>query len=102
MTDHPPPIYDLRIDELVLENFSPADQRSLVAALRRELARILSDAGAHGAPKRDFTVADVGVATLAPGASPQKLGIEAARSIGRALGVVGSGPGGRPPAGARR
>jgi hypothetical protein len=102
-----PPAYDLRIDELLLDGFSAADQRSLVAAMRRELTRILSDPGAPAfrdasGHNQNLAVADAGVVSIAPGASPQKIGLEAARSIGRCLGALNSGQSGPLSGGSRR
>jgi hypothetical protein len=98
------PSYDLRIDELVLDGFPPAERYAIAAAMERELARLLTGpnvpfaaAGGLGSIAVDRLDA---VVTLAPGASPQNVGVEAARVIGRNLGVLANG--GHAPSGGKK
>ncbi len=93
------PSYDLRIDELVLDGFPPAERHAIAAAMERELTRLLTGpdapfaaaggSGSIGADRLDAVV------TLATGASSRNIGVEAARAIGRNLGALANGRGAR-------
>lgn len=102
------PSYDLRIEELVLDGFPPAERHAIAAAMERELARLLAGsnapfaaAGRPGVPENMAADRlDAGVVTLAPGASPQSVGVAAAQAIGRNLGALANGRGA--PSGGKR
>ncbi|MGH6949804.1 MAG: hypothetical protein ACREH4_02965 [Vitreimonas sp.] len=104
-----PPTCDLRIDELVLEGFPPNARYAIAAALEQELTRLLTGpdaaiaatAGSNGRGSMSADRLDGGVITLAPNASPQSIGIEAARAVSRNLGLLITG-GGAPSPGGRR
>jgi hypothetical protein len=87
---------DLRIDELVLHGFRPADRYEVAAAIERELARLF----AGGAPPALFDGArptgdiDGGSFAVPHGASAADVGAEVARAIHRSL--AGAGAAGEP------
>jgi len=87
-----PPLYELRIDELVLEGFALDERHAIAAAMERELTRLLSaadapfaTAGARGLSVDSF---DAGVFSVAAGASPATVGVAAARVVNRSLGTL--------------
>ncbi len=76
------PAIELHIDELVLHGFNPADRRRIGEAVERELARLLGEEGIPGG-SGDVQISrlDGGSITLAPGARPEAVGAEIARSV---------------------
>jgi hypothetical protein len=75
----------LLIDRLTLDGFSPADREALVAALRRELARLLEERGGNPGAWNARSIPAV-EADLAPGDSPETAGAAIARALHGALG----------------
>jgi hypothetical protein len=84
-----PTLYELRIDELVLDGFSPGERYAIAAALERELTRLLSLAAppfaTAGARSLSVDSVDAGTLTLDAGVSPAALGVAAARAVNRRL-----------------
>ena len=74
---------DLRIDEIVLHGFAPADRHRIGDAFQRELTRLLAAEGvppawASGGPAAQV---DAGAFTVAPGARPEIVGAQVARAV---------------------
>ncbi len=86
-----PSAIEVRIGELVLEGFSPADRLRIGAAVERELTRLVREGGLPegltGAADR--TTIDAGSFTRAPQSSPMAVGRSVARSVYRGLGRSG-------------
>jgi len=101
------PSCDLRIDELVLEGFPPSARYAIAAAMEQELTRLLTGpdapiaatAGLNGRGNTSADRLDGGVISLAPDASPQSIGIGAARAISHNLGLLVTGGGTASPRG---
>lgn len=77
-----PRVIEVRIGELVLEGFSPADGPRIGAALERELGRLFAQ---HGVPAAmaggsQREVIDAGAFTHAPQATPAATGAQMARA----------------------
>lgn len=80
------PAIELHIDELVLHGFNPADRRRIGEAVERELTRLLGEQGpSGGAGDVQISRLDGGSITLSPGAGPETVGAEIARSVCGAL-----------------
>lgn len=107
--DRPP--FDLRIDDLILHGFRPADRHAIAAAIERELVRLLSagdlptaliDGRAAG---RAAYRLDAGSFVVPHDAPPDAVGVQVARAIHRGLGGGADSrpsitePGGNPPTG---
>jgi hypothetical protein len=90
-----PPLYELRINELVLEGFAPGERHAIAAAMERELTRLLSAADAPfataGARGLSVDSLDAGVFSVADGASPATVGVAAARAVNGSLGTLTAG-----------
>jgi hypothetical protein len=86
------PIYELEIDELVLEGFEPGERHAIAAAMERELTRLLSAGDAPlGAVRADglsVESLDAGVFSLAVEARASAVGVAAARAVNRSLGTL--------------
>jgi hypothetical protein len=92
------PGFDLRIGELVLDGYAPAEGRTIAAALEQELGRLLADRAppfGEGSGRRPgkyaFDRLDAGTVTHSPGASPQAVGRSAARAIVQRLRTLSTG-----------
>ena len=90
----PGPTCSLRIDTLVLRGFrAPVDRYAVAAAMERELARLLGEADAQAAlaslPRRDASGLHAGSFSVARDATPESVGVEAARAVWRSLGTPG-------------
>ncbi|WOJ90446.1 hypothetical protein RZS28_03885 [Methylocapsa polymorpha] len=72
-----PPLYEFRIDELVLEGFSPGERHAIAAAMERELTRLLS---AADAPFAAAGARSLSVGSLDAGSSTSTLGRRRPRS----------------------
>jgi hypothetical protein len=77
------PAIEVRIDELVLEGFSPADRLRIGVAVERELSRLLR---APGTAERliaggDRPVVAGGTFAPPPGGTPVGLGASVARAV---------------------
>jgi hypothetical protein len=85
--------FDLRIDELVLHGFPPADRYEVASAIERELVRLLGESGTPPAlidgagSEKGFAAdqIDSGSFTLPRDAPPAAVGAEVARAIHRSL-----------------
>jgi hypothetical protein len=75
------PAFELHIEELVLHGFNPADRRRIGEAVERELTRLLDEQGIPGRGDVQISRLDGGNITLAPGARPEAVGAEIARSV---------------------
>lgn len=81
---------DLHIEELVLDGFPPGDRHRIGAALERELARLLSEAGERGVPESwagggEAARLDGGTFEAKPGARPERVGAQIAQSVFRGM-----------------
>lgn len=78
----------VRIEELVLEGFSPADRLRIGAAVERELGHLIAEhglpAGAAASVARD--VVDGGSFAREPLATPSSVGAQVARAVYAGLG----------------
>ena len=91
---HDAPAFELHIERLVLHGFSPADRTALAGAIERELARLFTAGGVpdpileRGRMAGDWRVyrLDAGSFDLPYDASPEVVGVQAARAIHRLLG----------------
>ena len=90
--------FELRIGELVIDGFSPAEARAIAESLELELGRLLTQSPApfrdgHAAPRQpiDIDRADAGTIPQAPGGSQRALGRSAARAVARQLRRLSSG-----------
>jgi hypothetical protein len=96
---------EVQIDELVLHGFALGDRARIGRAVERELARLLTRAGAPGgfpsALSSGGAVAfrDAGAFNQAPGGGPEAAGVQVAQAVYRALtgSEVASRPGSNPP-----
>jgi hypothetical protein len=90
-----PALYELRIDELVLDGFSPGERYAIAAAFERELTRLLSFAAAPfaapGARGLSADSVDAGILTIDEDAPPAALGVAAARAVNRRLASLNAG-----------
>ena len=73
----------LHIEELVLHGFAPADRHAIAAGVQAELVRLLTE---QGLPRSMMAGADRGQidtvpVQVSPGARPQAMGRQIARSI---------------------
>ena len=81
---------DLHIEELVLDGFPPGDRHRIGAALERELARLLSEAGERGLPATwagggEAARLDGGRFEMRPGTRPERMGAQIAQSVFRGM-----------------
>jgi hypothetical protein len=77
----------LTIDRLALRGVDPSDAPALVEALKGELARVLAEAPLGKPSSRSVALARAAAPPLEPGrAGARKLGVAAARAIGREAG----------------
>jgi len=78
-----PPRIALRIDELVLDGFSPLDGRRIAEAVGTELTRLLAERGLPPSLARlgavDFI--DAGEIRISPGGSANRIGIGLAAGL---------------------
>jgi len=74
---------ELHIEELLLHGFPPAQRAQIAAAVQRELARLIAEAGAPAAWASGAQVnrVDGGSIAAAPGAAPEAVGAQVARAI---------------------
>jgi hypothetical protein len=84
------PDIELHIEELVLHGFRPADRYRIVAAVERELARFFSEQDIPPALLVGGASAhiDAGAFQLQPGAKPDAIGEQLARSLYKGLGAA--------------
>jgi hypothetical protein len=92
------PGFDLRIGELVIEGYAPAEGRAIAAALEQELGELLAEGSppfGEGRGRRTgefaFDRLDAGTVTHPAGASPQAVGGSAARAIVQRLRALSTG-----------
>lgn len=73
----------IEIKELVLHGFAPGDRDAIAMAVQAELTRLLTAQGlpSHLARGADLPRLDAGSFAVAPGARPQALGGQIARSV---------------------
>jgi hypothetical protein len=89
--------FEVRIGDLAIEGFSPADGRRVAEALGRELALALARGGGppfvDAPPGRSITHErlDAGPVVAPPGGSPQAVGRAAARAVARGLRRLAAG-----------
>lgn len=78
-----PRAIEIRIDQLVLEGYSPADRLRIGAAVERELARMVREGGLGAGLMAGGGRAaiDAGSFTRAPQATPAAVGADVARSV---------------------
>lgn len=82
------PQIQLHIDELVMRGFEPQDRDPVVAGLRAELVRLLSDPASHAALGPSRAVSRLMVnrwPVAAPAGAPARTGQIAAQHIARGL-----------------
>lgn len=81
--DLTPARIDLRIDTLVLDGLDGVDAAAVGTAVRRELARLLSEGGVPPAWQQGGTAArlDGGAVTVAPGTPSGEVGARIARTL---------------------
>ncbi len=74
---------DLHIDEFILPSVSPADRHRIVAAVERELARLLTEQGIgpHLLQNLRAVRLDGGTLDANPGVNPEATGVHIAQSI---------------------
>ncbi len=82
-----PQLIELRIDELVLEGFSPGDRYRISEAIESELTRLLADQGLSSAPsdQSDHLFVDGGAVQIALDSKPSLIGVRVANAIYRGL-----------------
>jgi hypothetical protein len=91
--------FNLRINELVIDGYAPAESRAIAAALEQELGRLLADGVPPFAERSGaaFDRLDAGTVTLAPGAAPAAVGRSAARAVVQRLRAASAGRETAPP-----
>jgi hypothetical protein len=74
---------ELRVDELVLDGFRPADRHRVAEGFQAELVRLLAERGVPPGLVRggDRPALDAGAFRLPPGARPEAAGVQAARAL---------------------
>jgi len=78
---------EVRIDELVLNGFAPADGPRIGAAVKRELEHLLAGSAADMGTRPDAKIArlNAGSFHVTPGASAHAIGLQVARAVDRGL-----------------
>jgi hypothetical protein len=71
----------IRIDELVLHGFDPADRLRIGDAAEEELARLAARHGLPAGASRHTDALDAGAMTLPAGATPRAIGAAIARAV---------------------
>lgn len=73
----------LNIEQLILHNVSPGDRYRISDAIQNELSRLFAERGVPPALIKGKNAAriDAGELKIAPGAKPEAIGVQAARSI---------------------
>lgn len=79
------PAIHLHIEHLVLRGFRHGEQHAIAAGLQQELTRLLADplAARSLAGLGDLSRLQVGRVSMAPGAKPQRVGVQVAQAIGK-------------------
>jgi len=74
---------NLRIEELALDGFPPADRYAIGDALERELARLVAERGVPPLLERggDWARMDGGSFPAAAGSRPETIGVKVARTL---------------------
>jgi hypothetical protein len=74
---------DLHIEELILHGFAAPDRARIAAAVERELGRMLAERGApqSWAQHPNSALLNGGSFTVAPGATPDAIGVQVAQAI---------------------
>jgi hypothetical protein len=82
------PAVRVHLGEVILGGVAPADRHRAAAALRRELARLLTEHGPPAGLLRPGEVprVDAGSFALAPGLSAEAVGAKVAQALYRGLG----------------
>jgi len=77
----------VRIGELVLDGFGPADRSGIAVGVRRELARLIAEEGLGrlAGPTGNRAVVNAGALQVGPGANPAAIGRQVAQSVHREL-----------------
>jgi hypothetical protein len=78
-----PQSVELRIEELVLEGFAPADRHLIAEAVESELARLLAELGVPHALARieGGAMLNAGDINVAPGSGGKTVGAQVARAV---------------------
>jgi hypothetical protein len=82
---------EVRIEELSLDGFAPADRLRIADAVKREIARLITERGMDQPAGRRSTVAqvDAGSFPVPPNANSEGIGKQVARTVHSTLGRAG-------------
>jgi len=76
----------VHVEELLLEGFHPGDRRRVGHAVERELGRLIRQRGIDASHDARVERVDGGTFAVNPGIGPDRLGVDVARAVHRAVG----------------